>query len=174
MLHHLSNERDAPILLQGLQGWTARDLNHHFYPPRTSTSTDKLNFYSRGGGFGCVEVDSSNYSIPHVDNVLKWIRSTPKNFIFHFKAFGPLCRNITDTSMLPNYIKAKLLPAQKNKDKFVITELETHVQDEIWHIYNQALQPVYTAGKLGGRYLLLLYYFFSFFFHTISKLDYHY
>ena len=104
MLHHLSNERDAPILLQGLQGWTARDLNHYFYPPRTSTSTYKLNFYSRGGGFGCVEVDSSNYSIPHVDNVLKWIRSTPKNFIFHFKTPGSNSVISIFNSLLPAII----------------------------------------------------------------------
>ena len=151
MLHQPSDEREAPILLQGLQGWTARDLNHHFYPSRTSTSIDKLAFYSRGGGFGCVEVDSSNYCIPYAKNVIKWIQSTPKDFTFHFKAFGPLCRSITDTSMLPNYVRAKLSPAQRNKNKFVITELETGVQDEVWQLYNRALKPVHNAGKLGGR-----------------------
>ena len=119
ILKRSSIKHEAPILLQGLQGWTSKELNNHFYPPKTSVSADKLTFYSRGGGFGCVEVDSSNYSIPHTENVLKWVRATPEEFTFHFKAYGPLCRNVSETSMLPNAIKNKLSSAQRNKDNSI-------------------------------------------------------
>ena len=100
-----------------------------------------------------MEVDSSNYAIPHIENVIKWTRATPKDFTFHFKAFGPLCRNIAQTNMLPNQIRCKLSQAQRSKDRFIITELEENIQDEIWQLYNQALRPVHDAGKLGGRNL---------------------
>ena len=100
-----------------------------------------------------MEVDSSNYAIPHTENVIKWTRATPKDFTFHFKAFGPLCCNIAQTNMLPNQIRCKLSQAQRSKDRFIITELEENIQDEIWQLYNQALRPVHDAGKLGGRNL---------------------
>ena len=65
--------KDDPLaskrcVFQGTCGWSDVSLSRSgkFFPPRTSSSLDKLRFLSREGGFGCVEVNTSTYSIPQV------------------------------------------------------------------------------------------------------------
>lgn len=133
---------------QGMQGWSDRSLEKcgKFFPPRNSSSSDKLSFYSRGGGFACVEVDSSNYAIPSRDTVSRWVSSVPKDFVFHFKAFGALCKNPTDVKCFPHYIQPQL---SKDSGNVIITDLHYDVQRSLWKHFNESLRPAYDAGKLG-------------------------
>lgn len=165
--------------IQGTQGWSDKSLEkcRKFYPSGVTSSTEKLSFYSRSGGFGCnkvsylytyllpnqsqssssfililillmfeagVEVDSSAYAITSQQHVKKWIMSTPKDFIFHFKAFGALCKNITELKMFP-----KSLQSQIGRGSVLITDLSYDLQQQIWKLFNDSLLPAFEASKLG-------------------------
>lgn len=65
----------------GLTGWG----DHPTLYSTATLSREKLFDYS--GHFPIVEVDSSFYSIPSVQNVEKWCSDTPSNFKFVVKAY---------------------------------------------------------------------------------------
>lgn len=65
----------------GLTGWG----DHPSLYCSTSTTRDKLFDYS--GHFPIVELDTSFYAIPSVQNIEKWISETPSHFRFIVKAY---------------------------------------------------------------------------------------
>lgn len=65
----------------GLTGWG----DHPSLYRDTTTSRDKLFDYS--GHFPIVELDTSFYAIPQIENVEKWVKETPKDFQFVVKAY---------------------------------------------------------------------------------------
>jgi len=129
-------------------GWTDPSILNcgRFYPPWTRTSLDRLQFYSRTGGFGSVEVDSSTYTILNPEHVEKWIAVTPKSFVFHFKAYGLLCDQLTDYLQLPSTIKQKI---NFTDEKVRINYLHENIKKEIWRLFENSVEPAYVAGKLG-------------------------
>ncbi|MCO5579423.1 hypothetical protein L7F22_033278 [Adiantum nelumboides] len=79
-------------VLMGTCGWSDQTLLKcgRFYPASVRSAEDRLRHYSTH--FPCVEVDTSTYAIPSIVSVKAWLRCVPKGFLFHFKAFGFLCR----------------------------------------------------------------------------------
>lgn len=69
------------LIRVGLTGWG----DHPSLYSEVTASKDKLFDYT--GHFLAVEVDTSFYAIPSVDNVRKWCESTPENFRFVVKAY---------------------------------------------------------------------------------------
>lgn len=65
----------------GLTGWG----DHPSLYSGVTASKDKLFDYA--GHFLTVEVDTSFYAIPSVDNVRKWCELTPDSFRFVIKAY---------------------------------------------------------------------------------------
>ena len=65
----------------GLTGWG----DHPSIYRTNSTKREKLFDYS--GHFPIVELDTSFYAIPSVQNVEKWVRETPEQFQFIVKAY---------------------------------------------------------------------------------------
>lgn len=65
----------------GLTGWG----DHPLVYSSVTAARDKLFDYS--GHFPVVELDTSFYAIPSVDNVEKWCMETPANFRFVVKAY---------------------------------------------------------------------------------------
>jgi uncharacterized protein YecE (DUF72 family) len=133
-------------VVQGTCGWSDPSLYtcKRFYPLITNnTSKDKLHFYSRRGGLGCVEVDSSTYSIMRKDAVKSWIDATPKDFIFHVKAFGALCNNGIDAKFLPNEIRGE------SKGWTTLDDLGSVNKNLLWHLFNESLSPFIISQKLG-------------------------
>lgn len=135
-------------VIQGTCGWTDAGLKacNRFYPVSARSSSEKLEHYSRGGGMGCVEVDSSTYAIPHEKHVKGWVDSTPSGFIFHFKAFAALCLQSLDISKYPHPIR-DLFPIQNGS--FNILELPSNCQTNLWQLFNNSLLPAFNANKLG-------------------------
>ena len=71
---------DRKKVIQGTCGWTDQSLIKcgKFYPKKSAKSSERLEFYSRQGGFGCVEVDCSSYALQNEDTVQAWVSATPK------------------------------------------------------------------------------------------------
>ena len=77
----LLNKGGSHLIRVGLTGWG----DHPSLYSEVTASKDKLFDYT--GHFLTVEVDTSFYAIPSVDNVRKWCEDTPDNFSFVVKAY---------------------------------------------------------------------------------------
>ena len=88
-------------VLVGTCSWTDKTLIacKRFYPPGCSTAEARLRFYA--SQFPLVEVDSSYYAMPSVDNSMRWVERTPADFVFNIKAFRLLTNHPTQLLMLP-------------------------------------------------------------------------
>jgi uncharacterized protein YecE (DUF72 family) len=101
----------------------------------------------------CVEVDSSNYAIPPVDRVTKWVQLTPKEFIFTFKAFQMFTmQQVDDINKLPAVIKSKLpstMLALPSPVPIQWAHLSADAQSSLWQAFNDSIMPAYVEHKLG-------------------------
>ncbi|CAM9170529.1 unnamed protein product, partial [Ectocarpus fasciculatus] len=136
-------------VIQGTCGWTDSSLISckRFYPAGAKTTNDKLHHYSRGGGFGCVEVDSSTYAIPSKQIVAGWVGSTPVGFTFHFKAFSALCWQALDIQKYPHSVQ-RLCPNVQGAAR--VTELPAAAQDALWADFNDSVAPALSANRFGS------------------------
>jgi uncharacterized protein YecE (DUF72 family) len=74
----------------GLTGWG----DHPLVYSHVTSARDKLFDYS--GHFPVVELDTSFYAIPSVENVEKWCKDTPENFQFVVKAYQGMTGHLRD------------------------------------------------------------------------------
>ena len=74
----------------GLTGWG----DHPDVYSKVTAAKDKLFDYS--GHFPVVELDTSFYAIPSVENVEKWCKDTPDNFQFVIKAYQGMTGHLRD------------------------------------------------------------------------------
>ena len=74
----------------GLTGWG----DHPDVYSSVTTAKDKLFDYS--GHFPVVELDTSFYAIPSVENVEKWCKETPDSFLFVVKAYQGMTGHLRD------------------------------------------------------------------------------
>lgn len=74
----------------GLTGWG----DHPSLYSTTATARDKLFDYS--GHFPIVELDTSFYAIPSIQNVEKWVQETPEDFRFIMKAYQGITGHLRD------------------------------------------------------------------------------
>lgn len=75
------NKGGCHLIRVGLTGWG----DHPSLYSEVTAAKDKLFDYT--GHFLTVEVDTSFYAIPTIDNVRKWCEGTPDNFGFVVKAY---------------------------------------------------------------------------------------
>lgn len=74
----------------GLTGWG----DHPAVYSSVTSARDKLFDYS--GHFPIVELDTSFYAIPSIENVEKWCKETPDNFKFVVKAYQGMTGHLRD------------------------------------------------------------------------------
>ena len=65
-------------VLVGTSSWTDKTLidSGRFYPPTATTPEDRLKYYA--SQFPIVEIDSSYYGIPTVENGMGWVERTQR------------------------------------------------------------------------------------------------
>lgn len=138
-------------VIQGNCGWSDQSLLscHRFFPPRTNTSADKLNYISKYGLHGCIEIDSTTYNIPSPQSVSSWVKATPTGFTFHIKAFGLLCSSSIDKNKLPNDIRQLYSPDSEKKSWITLDNLGDEGKRAIWSRFNAVVDVLYEANKLG-------------------------
>jgi uncharacterized protein YecE (DUF72 family) len=131
----------------GTTSWTEKTLIESglFYPPSAKTPEDRLKYYATK--FPVTEVDSSYYALPSERNAQVWVERTPKNFVFHLKAFRLFTGHHTAPSALPKDIREAIGPAEKKN--LYYKDLPPELADELWERFRVALRPLKAAGKLG-------------------------
>ena len=98
--------------------------------------------------------DSSHYAIPAEETVSKWVKATPKGFIFHFKIFQLFSSMSAQFSVLPKQVRESMEPPEspEKRDPTQLTrysEVPSELRQLIWDRCNAIFQVAHAAGRLG-------------------------
>jgi uncharacterized protein YecE (DUF72 family) len=127
----------------GTCSWADEALSKYFYPPGTP-SAERLPYYAEH--FDTVEVDSTYYRLPVPEMVERWAERTPDDFVFHVKAFGVMTRHPVKVDALPTDLREEA-PVD---DKGRLERPSREFRAEVFRRFREALEPLRSAGKLGG------------------------
>jgi uncharacterized protein YecE (DUF72 family) len=132
----------APIRI-GTCSWADRALADHWYP-RAVTPEGRLAYYATR--FSTVEVDSTFYRVPTAQMVQRWADLTTAGFVMHVKAFGLMTRHPVALAQLP----AALRDGMPVDDRGRVDRPPKERRAEVFKVFLEALEPLRSAGKLGG------------------------
>ncbi len=151
----------------GTCSWADKPLieSGAFYPSKKMSAEDRLRFYA--SNFPIVEVDSSYYAIPSVDNSERWAERTPDDFVFDIKAFRLFTNHWTEAKVFQRDLEHELPPLEGRKRGYYYRDVPKDIVDSLWMRFESALIPLAGAGKLGQ----VLFQFPDFFFPSSKSLD---
>jgi uncharacterized protein YecE (DUF72 family) len=145
----------------GTCSWADDALSKHFYP-KGLPAGERLAFYAQH--FDTVEVDSTYYRLPAEDMVRRWADRTPDDFVMHVKAFGLMTRHPVKLEALPPDLRDEA----PTDDKGRVERPSREFRGEVFRRFLEALEPLRSAGKLGG----ILFQFPSYVVYKDRSLDY--
>jgi uncharacterized protein YecE (DUF72 family) len=108
------------------------------------TAEARLRYYAER--FTTVEVDSTYYRLPDEEMVSRWDERTPDGFVMHVKAFGMMTRHPVRAEQLP----PDLREGAPVDDRGRIDRPPRELRAEAFARFHAALEPLRSAGKLGG------------------------
>jgi uncharacterized protein YecE (DUF72 family) len=132
----------APVRI-GTCSWADDALVKHWYPPGIAPRT-RLEWYAQR--FSTVEVDSTFYRVPEVEMVRGWAERTPPGFTMHVKAFGLLTRHPVRLEQVPPELREGLPVDERGR----VDRPPREARAAVFAAFHDALEPLRTAGKLGG------------------------
>ncbi|MBX7110732.1 MAG: DUF72 domain-containing protein [Dehalococcoidia bacterium] len=137
-------------ILIGTASWTDKPLieSGRFYPPEAKTPEARLRHYATQ--FPLVEVDSTYYGLPTVENAERWVERTPPGFVFDVKAYSLFTEHPTPVARLPKALQAILPAGIVGKRSFSREDAPGEFVDLCWSTFNDALLPLHDAGRLGA------------------------
>ena len=145
----------------GTCSWADEALSKHWYPPGVKAG-DRLSYYAEH--FDTVEVDSTYYRLPVESMVERWANRTPEDFVMHIKAFGLMTRHPVKLEALPPDLREHA----PTDDKGRVERPSRQFRGEVFRRFLEALEPLRSAGKLGG----ILFQFPSYVVYKDRSLDY--
>jgi uncharacterized protein YecE (DUF72 family) len=145
----------------GTCSWADEALSKHWYPKGVPAG-ERLAYYAQH--FDTVEVDSTYYRLPAEPMVAKWAERTPDDFVMHIKAFGLMTRHPVKLEALP----PDLRDDAPTDDRGRVDRPSREFRGEVFRRFLEALEPLRTAGKLGG----ILFQFPSYVVYKDASLDY--
>src|ERR671936_1421059 len=141
--------------------WAAEALSKHWYP-KGLPAGERLAYYAQH--FDTVEVDSTYYRLPAEEMVARWAERTPDGFVMHVKAFGLMTRHPVKVEALPPDLRDDA-PVD---DRGRVERPSREFRGEVFRRFLDALEPLRSAGKLGG----ILFQFPSYVVYKDRSLDY--
>jgi uncharacterized protein YecE (DUF72 family) len=108
------------------------------------SAEDRLRYYAER--FTTVEVDSTYYRLPDEQMVSRWNERTPDGFVMHVKAFGMMTRHPVRAEQLP----PDLREGAPVDDRGRVDRPPRELRAEAFARFHAALEPLRSAGKLGG------------------------
>jgi uncharacterized protein YecE (DUF72 family) len=145
----------------GTCSWADEALSKHWYP-KGLPAGERLAYYAQH--FDTVEVDSTYYRLPAEEMVRRWAERTPDDFVMHVKAFGLMTRHPVKLEALP----PDLRDDAPTDDKGRVERPSREFRAEVFGRFLEALEPLRSAGKLGG----ILFQFPSYVVYKDRSLDY--
>src|ERR671931_917384 len=145
----------------GTCSWADEALSKHWYPPGMKPG-ERLAYYAQH--FDTVEVDSTYYRLPAEQMVERWVERTPDDFVMHVKAFGLMTRHPVKVAALPSDLRDDA----PTDDKGRVERPSREFRGEVFRRFLEALEPLRSAGKLGG----ILFQFPSYVVYKDRSLEY--
>jgi uncharacterized protein YecE (DUF72 family) len=138
-------------VLVGTASWTDKTLIEcgRFYPASARTPEERLRFYA--SQFPIVEIDSSFYGIPSVENAERRVERTPPGFVFNIKTYRLFTRHQTPVVTLGRDIRAAL-PARSAPNVYD-RDLPADATRELWRQFRAVLEVLRAGGKLGAVHM---------------------
>lgn len=127
----------------GTCSWADESLSKHWYPKGVSPGA-RLAYYAEH--FDTVEVDSTYYRLPAEEMVARWAERTPASFTMHVKAFGVMTRHPVKLEQLPPDLRDEAPVDERGR----VERPSREFRAEVFARFHAALEPLRTAGKLGG------------------------
>jgi uncharacterized protein YecE (DUF72 family) len=127
----------------GTCSWADEALSKHWYP-KGLPAGERLAHYAQH--FDTVEVDSTYYRLPAEEMVQRWAERTPDDFVMHVKAFGLMTRHPVKLEALPPDLRDEA----PTDDKGRVERPSREFRGEVFRRFLEALEPLRSAGKLGG------------------------
>ena len=127
----------------GTCSWADEALSKHWYP-KGLPAGERLAHYAQH--FDTVEVDSTYYRLPAEEMVRRWAERTPDDFVMHVKAFGLMTRHPVKLEALPPDLRDEA----PTDDKGRVERPSREFRGEVFRRFLEALEPLRSAGKLGG------------------------
>jgi uncharacterized protein YecE (DUF72 family) len=93
-----------------------------------------------------VEVDSTYYRLPDEPMVERWAERTPDGFVMHVKAFGLMTRHPVKVEQLPPDLRDPAPADERGR----VDRPPREFRAEVFARFHRALEPLRSAGKLGG------------------------
>jgi uncharacterized protein YecE (DUF72 family) len=145
----------------GTCSWADEALSKHWYPKGLAAG-ERLAYYAKH--FDTVEVDSTYYRLPAEEMVRRWAERTPDSFVMHVKAFGLMTRHPVKLESLPPDLRDEA----PTDDKGRVERPSREFRGEVFRRFLEALEPLRSAGKLGG----ILFQFPSYVVYKERSLEY--
>jgi uncharacterized protein YecE (DUF72 family) len=145
----------------GTCSWADEALSKHWYP-RGVAPGERLAYYAQH--FDAVEVDSTYYRLPAEPMVQRWAERTPDGFVMHIKAFGLMTRHPVKLEALPPHLRADVPTDERGR----VERPSREFRGEVFRRFLEALEPLRSAGKLGG----ILFQFPSYVVYKDRSLEY--
>jgi uncharacterized protein YecE (DUF72 family) len=145
----------------GTCSWADEALSKHWYP-KGLPAGERLAHYAQH--FDTVEVDSTYYRLPAEEMVRRWAERTPDDFVMHVKAFGLMTRHPVKLEALPPDLRDEA----PTDDKGRVERPSREFRGEVFRRFLEALEPLRSAGKLGG----ILFQFPSYVVYKDRSLEY--
>jgi uncharacterized protein YecE (DUF72 family) len=138
----------ARVIRVGTCSWADDSFVKAYYP----RGVDRLRYYAER--FDVVEANSSYYRLPDEALVAGWADKLPEGFVMHVKAFGMMTRHPVKVQALPPDLRAEAPVDERGRVQRPSLELRA----EVFRRFVAALEPLRTAGKLGGILMQLAPY----------------
>ena len=127
----------------GTCSWADESLSKYFYP-RGLPAGERLRYYAER--FDTVEVDSTYYRLPVAEMVSRWAERTPAGFVMHVKAFALMTRHPIRLEQLPPELREGAPTDERGR----VDRPPRELRAEVFSRFRSALEPLRSAGKLGG------------------------
>jgi uncharacterized protein YecE (DUF72 family) len=135
---------ESAVIRVGTCSWADEALTKYWYPKDVRSAEDRLRYYA--DRFSTVELDSTYYRLPDESMAARWAERTPDGFVMHVKAFGLMTRHPVKPAQLP----PDLREAAPVDDRGRVDRPPREFRAEVFARFHRALEPLRSAGKLGG------------------------
>ncbi len=138
-----------------------------WYPREVGSSAEaRLRYYA--ARFDTVEVDSTFYGLPRREYAQAWAERTPPRFTFHVKAYGLMTRHEVDERALhPELRDYRYDVTERGR----VRNPSREMVDRAFEIFVAELEPLRTAGKMGGVLMQFPPYFTAKPAHHVENLN---
>jgi len=128
----------------GTCSWADELLTKYWYPPSERTAEGRLRYYAER--FDTVEVNSTYYRLPAAQMAERWAERTPDGFTMHVKAFATMTRHPVKPDAVPPELRDDAPVDEKGR----VDRMPREFRGEFFRLFREALEPLRSAGKLGG------------------------